>query len=51
MRAIRSCALARDGIEGASLTKTVTDGFHPLMEGATLLECSEFTTAVVVPMG
>ncbi len=35
------------GIEGAIRAKTVTYDFHRLMEGATLLKCSEFGEAIV----
>ncbi len=35
------------GIEGAIRAKTVTYDFHRLMEGATLLKCSEFGDAIV----
>ena len=35
------------GIEGAINAKTVTYDFHRLMEGATLLKCSEFGEAIV----
>ena len=34
------------GVEGAIAAKTVTYDFHRLMEGATLLRCSEFGEAV-----
>src|SRR3990172_3429412 len=34
------------GIEGAIAARTVTYDFHRLMEGATLLKCSEFGEAV-----
>jgi isocitrate dehydrogenase len=39
------------GIEGAIGAKTVTYDFHRLMEGATLLKCSEFGDAVIEHMG
>ncbi len=39
------------GMEGAIAAKTVTYDFHRLMEGATLLKCSEFGEAVVANMG
>jgi len=39
------------GVEGAIAAKTVTYDFHRLMEGATLLKCSEFGEAVVKHMG
>jgi isocitrate dehydrogenase len=35
------------GMEGAIAAKTVTYDFHRLMDGATLLKCSEFGQAVV----
>lgn len=38
------------GIEGAIDAKTVTYDFHRLMEGATLLKCSEFADAVIEHM-
>jgi len=38
------------GIAGAISAKTVTYDFHRLMEGATLLKCSEFGEAVVEHM-
>lgn len=38
------------GIEGAITAKTVTYDFHRLMEGATLLKCSEFGDAVITNM-
>ncbi len=38
------------GIEGAILAKTVTYDFERLMEGATLLKCSQFAAAVVKHM-
>ncbi|MEM1186490.1 MAG: NADP-dependent isocitrate dehydrogenase [Planctomycetota bacterium] len=39
------------GIEGAITAKTVTYDFERLMEGATLLKCSEFGAAIVKHMG
>ncbi|MEE8169328.1 MAG: NADP-dependent isocitrate dehydrogenase [Phycisphaerae bacterium] len=39
------------GIEGAITARTVTYDFHRLMEGATLLKCSEFAKAVVRHLG
>jgi isocitrate dehydrogenase len=39
------------GMEGAIGAKTVTYDFHRLMEGATLLKCSEFGDAVIEYMG
>ena len=39
------------GVEGAIGAKTVTYDFERLMEGATLLKCSEFGGAVVEKMG
>jgi isocitrate dehydrogenase len=38
------------GMDGAIAAKTVTYDFHRLMEGATLLKCSEFGEAVVKHM-
>jgi len=38
------------GVEGAIGARTVTYDFHRLMEGATLLKCSEFGEAVVEHM-
>ncbi|MFN7036668.1 MAG: NADP-dependent isocitrate dehydrogenase [Bellilinea sp.] len=38
------------GMEGAIRAKTVTYDFHRLMEGATLLKCSEFGDAVIAHM-
>jgi isocitrate dehydrogenase len=39
------------GIEKAITAKTVTYDFHRLMEGATLLKCSEFGDAIIKQMG
>ena len=39
------------GMKGAIGAKTVTYDFHRLMEGATLLKCSEFGDAVIEHMG
>jgi isocitrate dehydrogenase len=38
------------GMEGAIGAKTVTYDFHRLMEGATLLKCSEFGKAIIAHM-
>jgi isocitrate dehydrogenase len=38
------------GMEGAIAAKTVTYDFHRVMEGATLLKCSEFGDAIVSHM-
>ena len=38
------------GIEGAITAKTVTYDFERLMDGATLLKCSEFGKAIVEHM-
>jgi len=38
------------GMEGAIAAKTVTYDFHRLMDGATLLKCSEFGDAVIQHM-
>ena len=40
-----------NGIAGAIAAKTVTYDFHRLMEGATLLKCSEFADAIIEHMG
>jgi isocitrate dehydrogenase len=42
--------LVMRGMEGAIAAKTVTYDFHRLMDGATLLKCSEFGEAVVQRM-
>ena len=39
------------GVEGAISAKTVTYDFERLMEGATLLKCSEFGDAIIENMG
>jgi isocitrate dehydrogenase len=39
------------GMEGAIGAKTVTYDFHRLMEGATLVKCSQFGDAVIQHMG
>ena len=39
------------GLQKAIKAKTVTYDFHRLMEGATLLKCSEFGQAIVEHMG
>ena len=38
------------GVSGAIKSRTVTYDFHRLMEGATLLKCSEFGDAVIANM-
>jgi isocitrate dehydrogenase len=38
------------GMEGAITAKTVTYDFHRLMEGATLVKCSEFGDAIIRQM-
>jgi isocitrate dehydrogenase len=38
------------GMEGAIAAKTVTYDFHRLMEGATLVRCSEFGKAIIANM-
>ena len=38
------------GLEKTIAAKTVTYDFHRLMEGATLLKCSEFATAIIENM-
>ena len=35
------------GVSGAITARSVTYDFHRLMEGATLLKCSEFGQAVI----
>ncbi|MGB3850216.1 MAG: NADP-dependent isocitrate dehydrogenase [Tunicatimonas sp.] len=45
-----AATLVRDGIEGAIADKEVTYDFDRLMEGATLLKCSEFGDSVVKHM-
>ncbi len=35
------------GLDGAIAAKTVTYDFHRLMDGATLLMCSEFGDAII----
>ncbi len=42
-----AAALVVKGMEGAIQAKTVTYDFHRLMDGATLLKCSEFGDAVI----
>ncbi|HUU94870.1 MAG TPA: NADP-dependent isocitrate dehydrogenase [Phycisphaerae bacterium] len=39
------------GVEGAIAAKTVTYDFHRLMEGATLVKCSQFADAIIKHMG
>jgi len=39
------------GMEGAIAAKTVTYDFHRLMDGASLLKCSEFGNAIIAHMG
>jgi isocitrate dehydrogenase len=39
------------GMEGAIAAKTVTYDFHRLMDGASLLKCSEFGDAIIAHMG
>ena len=38
------------GMDGAIGKKTVTYDFHRMMEGATLLKCSEFARAITESM-
>jgi isocitrate dehydrogenase len=38
------------GMEKAIAAKTVTYDFHRLMEGATLVKCSEFGRAIIAHM-
>jgi isocitrate dehydrogenase len=42
--------LINKGMEGAIAAKTVTYDFHRLMDGATLLKCSEFGDAIINQM-
>jgi isocitrate dehydrogenase len=42
--------LVVDGMNGAIQKRTVTYDFERLMEGATLLSCSEFGRAVIAAM-
>jgi isocitrate dehydrogenase len=42
--------LIGSGMEGAIAAKTVTYDFHRLMEGATLVKCSEFGQAIIKHM-
>jgi len=46
-----AAALIEKGVSGAIAAKTVTYDFERLMEGATLLKCSEFGDAVIKHMG
>lgn len=46
----QAAKLITKGIEGAIAKKHVTYDFHRLMEGATLLKCSEFGTAIIENM-
>ena len=39
-----------DGLEKAIANKRVTYDFHRLMEGATLLKCSEFGDEIIANM-
>ena len=43
--------LIEKGIKGAIAAKTVTYDFERLMEGATLLKCSAFGSAIIEHMG
>jgi isocitrate dehydrogenase len=47
---IEAADLIIRGMDGAIKSKTVTYDFHRLMEGATLLKCSEFADAVIAQM-
>jgi isocitrate dehydrogenase len=47
---IEAADLIIKGMEGAISAKTVTYDFHRLMEGATLLKCSEFGDAIIQHM-
>ena len=44
---IEAANLIIKGMEKAIEDKTVTYDFHRLMEGATLLKCSEFGEAII----
>ncbi len=44
---IEAADLVLKGLDGAISAKTVTYDFHRQMDGATLLKCSEFGTAVI----
>jgi isocitrate dehydrogenase len=46
-----AAALIVHGMESAIAAKKVTYDFHRLMEGATLLKCSEFAGAIIEKMG
>jgi len=46
-----AAALIETGISQAIAKKTVTYDFHRLMDGATLLKCSEFGDAIIANMG
>jgi isocitrate dehydrogenase len=43
--------LVIQGMDGAIAEKKVTYDFERLMEGATLLKCSEFGDAIIARMG
>jgi isocitrate dehydrogenase len=45
-----AAALIERGVSGAIAAKTVTYDFHRLMDGATLLKCSEFGDAIISHM-
>jgi isocitrate dehydrogenase len=47
---LEAAELIVKGLEGAIFTKRVTYDFHRLMEGATLLKCSEFGQEIVKNM-
>ena len=47
---LEAADLVVKGMEGAITAKTVTYDFHRMMEGATLLKCSEFGDAVIKNM-
>ncbi len=50
LRWTEAADLVIKGMDGAIAAKTVTYDFHRLMQGATLLKCSEFGTAVIERM-
>jgi len=46
-----AAALIEQGISRSIASKRVTYDFHRLMEGATLLKCSEFGDSIIANMG
>lgn len=47
MKWTEAAKLIVDGLENAIASKRVTYDFHRLMEGATLLKCSEFGDEII----